>query len=207
MRSFCAVARRLLASSSVLLFLFAGRCFQSETPCSPTDPTCGGTSQPAVTSRLLSVPYIPQQTQVWCWAATSEMIFRYYGINASQCQLVSVYVGRACCVSDPFCLVAASSMPTIAQGLGIVGGIRASYVPRPLTFDEVAAEITAGRPVMVGYHGSFSGHVVLITGFDRRTSIVHILDPYFGVFDVPFGVTYTYAGQDVWADTLVGISR
>jgi len=207
MEKFFPSLRRLAVIAAVFLTSFAGSCWDigGETPCSPTDPSCGGS--PAPSSRALSVPFIQQQTQLWCWAATSEMIFRYYGVPASQCQLVSTYLNRQCCTGDPSCVVASGNMQTIQQGLLVVGGVRSTYLLRPLTFDEVASEISAGRPIMLAYRGSFAGHVVLLTGYDRTTGLVRILDPNYGVIDVPFGATFSYGGQLIWTETLVGITR
>src|SRR5690349_12040868 len=92
----------------IVFVILALSCHGGEDACSPTDPTCG--SVPASPARTLNVPYVPQRTPVWCWAAVSEMVLRYYGNPADQCQVVSVYTGRNCCafgVGDAFCAVAA----------------------------------------------------------------------------------------------------
>jgi hypothetical protein len=98
-------------------------------------------------------------------------------------------------------------MDTIQRGLFFVGGVRSTWIPGPLTFDQVVAEIDAGRPIMIGYRGSFAGHVVMLTGYSRSTQRVKILDPFYGAFDVPFGSSFVYNGQLIWTDSLVGISR
>jgi hypothetical protein len=199
--------RFFLLATSVLLTTFAGSCGGDESPCSPTDPGCGGV--PAVQSRTLPVSYVMQRTPVWCWAATADMVLKYYGVTVDQCEIVSTYLQRNCCVGgvgDAFCAVTARSMADIQTALAI-GGVRSGYVPRPLTFDEIASEINAGRPMIAGYRGSFSGHVVVITGFDRPSSTIVIYDPYYGVFTVPYAQTFTYNGQLVWAETIAGISR
>lgn len=201
--SFSAITA-VIASAALIL---SSCSHESNSPCSPTDPSCGGTTTPAPAgSRVLPIVAIPQQTQLWCWAATSEMIFRYYGVPVTQCQLVSIYLNRQCCVADPFCVVSSGTMETIQNGLSQVGGIRSTHVG-PLSFAQLAAEISAGRPVMIGYRNSFSGHVVLVTGYNTANNFVHILDPFFGTFDVPYGATFSYGGQLIWSDSLIGISR
>lgn len=196
--------RIAVLSLTVFLLLTGESCW--ENPCSPTDPACGGSASPTY-DRLLPVPLVRQQTQVWCWAATSEMIFRYYSLPITQCQLVSVYLNQECCTGNPFCAVPSGTMDTIQRGLFLVGGVRSTWAPGPLSFDQVAAEIDAGRPIMIGYRGSFSGHVVMLTGYARATRYVKILDPYYGAFDVPYGSSLVYNGQFLWTDTLVGITR
>jgi len=134
------------------------------------------------------------------------MILRYYGVPVSQCQFVSGYTLRNCCAGDPACFVT-GPIAVIQNGLFQVGGVRSTFVPRALTFDEVAGEINGGRPIMIIYRGSFSGHVVLIVGYDRASGLLQIFDPNYGVITVPYGATFTYGGQLVWDSTLVGIAR
>ncbi|HET7433260.1 MAG TPA: C39 family peptidase [Thermoanaerobaculia bacterium] len=177
-----------------------------ESPCSPTDPSCGGGGITTPPQAVLSVPYVSQQTQVWCWAAVIEMILRYYSVPATQCQIVSGYVLRQCCAGDPSCFVTAS-VTTIQAAMYQLGGVQSQWISGPLTFDQVAQEIGAGRPIMIEYRGSFAGHVVLIVGYSRANNLLKIYDPYYGVFDVPYGATFTYGGQMIWASTLVRISR
>jgi hypothetical protein len=196
----------LVAVVAVSLTSFCNGGGESSTACSPTDPSCGAPT-PAVTARTLLVPFVPQQTQLWCWAATSEMIFRYYGRPIAQCQLVGVYTGRStCCLGDPACVVAGGSMQVIQQGLLGVGGIRSQLVNGPITFDQVVTEINASRPVMIGYLGSFQGHVVLIVGYNKTRGTVVIYDPNYGPVEVPYGATFVYGGQLTWFQTLIGIT-
>jgi hypothetical protein len=45
----------------------------------------------------LDVPLAPQKTEVWCWAATTEMLQRFYSDDVSpesQCQLATKYYGK-----------------------------------------------------------------------------------------------------------------
>src|ERR1051325_1389277 len=190
--------------ASVALILSCSH--EGSSPCSPTDPSCGGSTPPvSAPSRILPIAAVPQQTQLWCWAATSEMIFRYYGVPVTQCQLVSAYLNRPCCLADPACVVPSGTMETIQRGLLVMGGIRSIHVG-PLSFAQLANEISAGRPVMIGYRNSFSGHVVLVTGYNSANNFVHILDPFFGTFDVPYGTTFAYNGQLFWSDSLIGIT-
>jgi hypothetical protein len=195
----------LTAIITSLALLLASCSHEGNPPCSPTDPSCGGTPPVAPSSRTLSIAAIPQQTQLWCWAATSEMIFRYYGRPVTQCQLVSAYLNRPCCTGDPACIVGSGNMETIQQGLFLLGGIRSIHVG-PITFGQIVTEISAGRPIMVGYRNSFAGHVVLVTGYNTANNFVHVLDPFYGTFDVPYGATFAYGGQYIWSDSLVGIS-
>lgn len=184
---------------SALLVLAAAGCFEKQN--TVTGPSPSG--QPD--SKLLSVPYFSQQTLEWCWAAAIQMVTAYYGRPVQQCQTLSVFLGGDCCNSPQFCVVGAPSMQTIQQGLYSLAGLQSQYVPSPISFDAVKAEIAAGRPVIIGYRGSSGGHVVVINGYDRNGNI-SILDPFFGPQGaVPYGVSFVYAGEKQWAETIVGI--
>jgi peptidase C39-like protein len=178
----------------LLLFLLALAC--SEGGESPTEPSGSN-------DRVLSVPLVPQQTPVWCWAAASEMIFRYYGRGATQCQILSVGYQQDCCSFPQFCQTTAS-IPAIQQTLFTFGGLRSTWIPGPISLAAVAAEIDSGRPIIVAYRGSFSGHVVVIYGYDSNGN-VFIRDPFYGTFKVPYGASFSYNGQLFWSDTIAGI--
>lgn len=163
---------------------------------SPTDPAPGG-------ARTLAVPFVAQQTPVWCWAAVSEMVIRYYRGSVTQCQILSGWYGRDCCSFPSSCQTTAP-LHIIQQTLH-AHGVGSLYVPRPLSFQEVATEIDLGRPIIIAYRGSFVGHVVVLYGYEPG-GFVFIHDPFYGTFErVPFGASFSYGGQMVWSETLAGL--
>ena len=158
---------------------------------------------------MLPLYLVLQQTQVWCWAATSEMWLRYEGLPGTQCEMASFWLGAPCC---PFgnqiaqCYQTAPSMRAI-QDVLLFGGLTTQHLQRALTLAELKAELDARRPVMAGYQGSFGGHVVMIYGYDTQDRIM-IHDPYYGTFLVPYAQTMSYAGTMLWSDTLyAGVKR
>ena len=205
------VVSRLLLVAIIVVFAAGASCFGigDETPCSPTDPSCGGVPPSSLPqARTLTVPYIGQRTPVWCWAATSTMVLQYYGVQVDQCQIVTTYLQRDCCffgVGDQFCGVTASL--STMQAAMQYGGVRSTYVPSPLTFDQIVNEIGAGRPIIMAYRGSFSGHVVVLVGYNRANQTLVIYDPFYGPVTVPYGASFKYSGELVWVESLVGLSR
>ena len=184
---------------TALLVASATGCFEKQN--TVTGP--GPTGPPD--SKLLSVPFFGQQTLEWCWAAAIEMVTTYYGRPVHQCQTLSVFLGGDCCNFPEFCVVGAPSMQTIQQGLYSLAGLQSQYVPSPITFEAVKAEIAAGRPIIIGYQGSSGGHVVVINGYDRNGNI-SILDPFFGPQGaVPYGASFVYQGGKTWVASIVGI--
>ena len=151
--------------------------------------------------RVLSVPFAAQQTQVWCWAAVSEMILRYYNRPIAQCQILSNWYQGDCCTFPQFCLTTAS-ITQIQQTLA-GHGLGSAYLGRALTFSEISSEIDLSQPIIVAYNGSFTGHVVIIYGYDPD-GFVYIHDPYYGIFQrVPYGATFSYGGQLRWSETIL----
>ena len=105
---------------------------------------CGGggdssqTAPPAVSitgARTLSIVPIAQQTDLWCWAATAEMVFIYYGlpnINSGgnyQCGIVAAYYGpSSACASN--CFLCQAGIGTLTNMKNLVNnyGIAVSLI-------------------------------------------------------------------------------
>ncbi len=48
----------------------------------------------------LNIELIHQRTGVWCWAACCQMVYKYYGNNIEQCEIVKMLYGNTCCESS-----------------------------------------------------------------------------------------------------------
>jgi len=151
---------------------------------------------------VLSVPYHAQSTQVWCWAACVAMELNYNGGGFTDCDVVS-YVFQVPCSAA----VTTASTQAMQYAMWNMGGLHSLIINRPLTFQEVMGEIDNGRPVILGYQGSFSGHVTVLYGYDSSTTSVDIHDPYYGTYtQLPFGVAFTYGGSLSWTQTIYGVA-
>lgn len=228
----------VLASALILLNGCGGG--DSETASAPPD------------SFTLGIAPTLQQTPVWCWAASAEMVFKYYGlpnINPGgnyQCGLIAAwFAGTPCAVDCSLCVVPVgvmSNMQQVINGYGLyvqsIGYqsrvLSSALVFRPLSRTELAAEISSGRPVIVGINtgGGFalpnaSQHIAVVVGYDftagKQSVIVN--DPF--PFQYPpynnYPNPYTAAGGSqigtgrysvpydslvsklVWANTILGI--
>lgn len=176
-------------------------------------PTCGdgvcdvGETCPSdcgTQANVLPVSLVMQSTQVWCWAATSQMTFQYFGYAYQQCDIVSSWTQLPCCPAGnglSGCYVTAPDMSAIALAIE-VGGVPTQLVNRALSFQEIVATIDSGRPMIVGYTGSFGGHVVVLHGYDAAGN-VYIQDPYYGTFVVPYSVSGIYSNSKIWSTTLI----
>jgi hypothetical protein len=110
-----------------------------------------------------------QRNSNWCWAASLQMIFNYYGVNITQEQIVARSYG-----SDPYGNLPnwAGSFQVITANLnnwsvdnnGRNYAVEATMnwgAPTPLYLIQ---ELTEQHPVLIGYQsGPNSGHAVVIT--------------------------------------------
>ena len=157
---------------------------------------------------VLPTQFVPQSTQVWCWAAVTTEVLNYFGFAGDQCQIVSLtlsgYTNNSFCC--PFVIggpcFRTGQLFEIQQALSLIGGI-ASSVTGPLTFQQIRSEINAGDPIIAAYLGSFSGHVVVIFGYDDTSGEIYIHDPFYGQFVVPYASTFTYNGSLIWSQSIV----
>ena len=157
--------------------------------------------------KVLSVPFFPQQTEVWCWAATSGMVLEYFGSPWLECEIASYWLSggydtTSCCFQPDLCLQPApfEAIQWILYGLG---GIDSLQTFSALSFSDLRYEIDQGHPMVLFYAGSFIGHFVVLYGYDAITQTVFVHDPVFGSFEVPYGSAFHYGGQLTWANTLI----
>lgn len=153
---------------------------------------------------VLPIPPAVQQTEVWCWAAVSEMALRYFGYGSVnpgqdfQCGVVAMLGGR-CNANCYSCRTGISSVqklaailelyPTAARYVGVAGDEYQPRVTDRMTPSEIAAEIDEGDPVMAVVSASGLGmiyppgvgeHVALITGYEDDGDAFRLVvnDPY-----------------------------
>jgi len=180
---------RLSCKAALLLLLIAlAGCGGGDSSPSSDPPP------PVLGSKTLPIPPKLQQTPVWCWAATAQMVFEYYGLRNVgfngdyQCGIVAAYFQGFCLSSCYACVTpigGMADMQTLIQGYGqflTLNGIPSRVLTStirfgPLSMQEVAAEIEANRPVIAGISPTnyafpnFSQHVVLVIGYETNGSV------------------------------------
>lgn len=193
--------RRLRLASLVLGVTLLFGCPASDSG----DPT--GPSEPPPNAFSLSIAPSIQQTTVWCWAASAEMVFRHYGLpnlnpgGNYQCGLVAAWYGSVYpqCLNDcSQCQLSMGPMSneqrlineygSFVRSLGISSPVlTSSLIFRALDQAEIAADISRGRPIIVGIApgGGFalpnaSQHVAVIFGYDFSGPVPYVLvnDPF-----------------------------
>lgn len=171
---------------------------------------------PSGTEINLPVSLERQTCPVWCWAASAAMIANYYNRPYSQCQIASIFLNKAsssetfCCGSDA-CEVCASriSCEDIGNLLGTMGFD--AKIGGILPEQELQAELSARRPVIIYLVGTLTGHVVVAAGFKCPGStadncVYRILDPFLGEQELNYGSLVTDKTSRNWVFTIYGIS-
>lgn len=152
----------------------------------------------------LPIRNIPQETQVWCWAAVAQqIIMATHGPQRTpaQCELVASAYGQhpqSCCGNPRNCTVTGS----LAQIQGLIahfGGRHSSLEPPtdPMTLYRTLAD---GKAVVLAVKATpFSGHVIVLRGMgwmptpNGQQPVLFINDPmaYFTA-PVPFAQIARY---------------
>ncbi len=168
----------------------------------------------------LPVRVVSQETPVWCWAASSEMVLNYLGYpNANpagdfQCGIVAVTFPEC----DLNCFQCIAPIGPLPNGVDVLKNyinysnrqgfyrddIRPRYVANP-TFGEIRDAIDRGYPIIAGIspqgppsNPAFTAHAVVITGYiDRGYSdrAVIVNDPL--IFQYGYANPYDVPGSAV----------
>ena len=110
-----------------------------------------------------------QHNSNWCWAASLQMIFNYYGVNISQEQIVARSYGV-----DPngnlpnwtgnFEVITENLNNWSVDNNGRQYAVRATFNQGAPTPAYLIQELSMKHPVLIGYQsGPNSGHAVVIT--------------------------------------------
>jgi hypothetical protein len=153
--------------------------------------------------QTVSLPFnMEAQTQTnWCWAATAKSVSHYFFKRSTwtQCKIASAELGLTCCVSPvpSACNVSWFLDRALTRTQNFV-----SIRTGTLSYDEIRAEILAGRPVgaRIGWSGG-GGHFMVIYGCSRIAGTIYldIDDPIYGK-STPTLSTFTnsYQGSGSW---------
>jgi len=130
----------------------------------------------------LRIPNIPQQTQVWCWAAVAQQIITWKrGNSPPQCALVATANNvppNFCCSGATQC-VRTGSLQQIQWLIGQFGGSFSTISP-PAGPRPVYQTLASGRAIIMAVQTTpYAGHVVVIRGMSCHgpNPILHINDP------------------------------
>jgi len=138
-----------------------------------------------IPSTMMNFSAAAQDNSQWCWAASIQTVFTYYGISITQEQIVARTYG-----TDPYGNLPnlGGSLQTITTNLnnwnidnsGRQYVVMATINQGVPVLVELLQELGQGRPVIVAYRsGMNSSHAVVITGASYTNSpnglIVHTI--------------------------------
>lgn len=119
----------------------------------------------------LGIQNIPQQTEVWCWAAVSQQIIAALRGSANtpqQCELVAVANNtppQLCCNMPQQCMVTGNLQQI--QNLILNYGGHFSTIAPPADPMTLYNTLSGGRAIIMAVQSSpHSGHVVVIRGLE-----------------------------------------
>ncbi len=157
----------------------------------------------------LAISPVEQQTQVWCWLATGEMIFKHYGIpnlnpNGNfQCGIIGSIFNNSPCNSNCFnnvCIRGSGSNYNTVRMFKDYSWIAARKVfscqeGYELDYSTIKSNIDRQKPILCGISPTrkqyYSGaeHVVVLTGYEVINQVPYIIinDPYpYPSYDNPY---------------------
>lgn len=139
------------------------------------------------TSESLNVTGHPQETELWCWAASAQTIMHYLGENISQCRQTGDIFPNEQCPCDQCGPGRVSSPPCEAQAWPPFEayGFSSQDSESPLSWTRLKKEISqqpnCGKtPVAFSLHGDIGGHMMVAFGYtsDRGINYLEVYDPY-----------------------------
>jgi len=157
-------------------------------------------------TRSLAFNMQAQTQSNWCWAATSTSVSHFYWWASpwTQCKVANGELNLTTCCQSP--VPSACNVPWYLDRALTRTHNFVSIVSGTVGFDQVKAEIDAGRPVgaRIGWSGG-GGHFVAIYGY---TQVLGVLD-YFDIDDPIYGkshisvsdFTNNYQGSGSWTHT------
>ena len=136
-------------------------------------------------TRRLAFHMQPQTELNWCWAATSTSVSHYYWYRSrwTQCRVACAELNLQTCCEIPApddCNVPWFLDKALTRTQNFVS------ISGPIPFNEVRAEIDAGRPVgaRIGWSGG-GGHFVVIYGYTKV-----LAQEYFDIDDPIYGKSH-----------------
>lgn len=114
-----------------------------------------------------------QQSPMWCWAATMQMIIDFHDSSSdvSQCDIVEDYFDVDDCEEAVFSGGYMNKMKAFLEDNDLGATFTCDLVNRPLSVNEIVDNILDCKPIIISIRPSpFSniGHVVVIMGIWQR---------------------------------------
>jgi hypothetical protein len=175
-------------------------------PAPPPSAAAFASAPPGAAATMLSIPYVRQVGDNWCWAACCEMVFSQAPAldPLTQCDLAEEEFRGGCCNVPVSNACDQPNWPDTVYNRHQFNYVRES---RALSFDEVKKEINANRPVEVYYAWNTAGaHVAVIVGYYANGD-VEVYDPWKDNGPGPRAFDFVLAayGRGAWTMSYSGL--
>jgi hypothetical protein len=152
----------------------------------------------------LPVPLISQETRMWCWAASTQMIMRYFGHEVDQCiQANNRFSLNDCCKIDLCPPPTEPANPCVTGGwpeFDKYGYTFKRTSNTALSWEELKIQIggsPAGKKKPVAFSWFWpggGGHMMVVKGFfiQDNKKYVEILDPWRPCYGTEKVITYEF---------------
>lgn len=155
----------------------------------------------------LNIPLRPQETAVWCWAASGEMVMENLqaGLNVQQCDEAEYAFHQSNCCTNPFPASCVYGGWDVFPDYGFA--YDRIFDVNGLSWAEIQKQLCDHKPVMYAWAwDGGGGHMMVITGWSEILGVkyVHINDPWPPNIGDTYILTYDAwvngAGYSHWAD-------
>jgi len=147
-------------------------------------------------SNVLKISFSPSNHEHWSWPAATSMVFDFLNLDYSQDDIVDFHYYH---YGD-----SDVSTNDISWLLWDLGGID-SHLTGTLSFREIRSHINSGNPVLLHYGDYYSGHYVLLHGYDDNGHI-YLHDPNYGTRVIHYDDLFYQEFYDLgyfWASSLI----
>jgi len=141
--------------------------------------------------KILAVTVHPQETSMWCWAASGQMCMDYLGTSPNQCTQANNRFGRTDCCNNPVpsdCVV--GGWPEFTK----YGFTSIHTSDAALPWETIREEVCCNnRPFCFTWHWSGGGgHMTVVSGYKTIESGNHVLVTNPGNGGDVYWITYDY---------------
>lgn len=123
---------------------------------------------------ILDVPLIKQQTKMWCWATSVQMIMSYMGQPLTQCEQANIQLKKTDCCADSI------PKPCVKGGWPQFYryGFTSDSVDAALSWEQLKAQIDSHQPVVFSWRWALGGgHMMVATGY-AEPNWVYVNNPF-----------------------------
>ena len=160
----------------ICLALGAGIWASAQTP--PDAPAAAAEDKPPDVWTL-PVKLVPQETELWCWAATGQMTMGYFGMEVSQSDQANLLFRRRDCGQRPVPRECTQGGRMVLNEYGYTYNL----LRKPVIPDEIVRQTyTLRKPMPFAWlFTGGGGHAALVVGYNKQTEgqfLVECFDPW-----------------------------